>query len=233
MADGITPDSVWDAEQLQRALHRAVLAVAAVQRDEPSAKPSASAPPGPECAGSTALASTPTLSAPTRRCPTSATPRARPGAAHQHRDLAQRGHSFGSPPPAALIPAPRGAPIDPAPSAIDHVAVAQVRASASGSSPFDVDERRIDLDRPRAARAPAPTVGGHDRHLASGRVHLGQQHRVSPCHDLDVSSKHVARAGVAVQLEGQPSRRRQDSAPRATRFVAAIDRDGGRSRRPA
>ena len=34
MADAITPGPVWDAQQLQRALHRAVLAVAAMQRDE-------------------------------------------------------------------------------------------------------------------------------------------------------------------------------------------------------
>ena len=110
------------------------------------------------------------------------------------------------PPPAALPSASlrRGAtvPIEPAPIAMT-TSPSRTCSTMRGAELVDaLGEDRIDLAGHAQRTRQRAAVGGDDRRLA-GRVDLGQQHRVGRAHDLDEVLEAVARARVAVRLEGQ------------------------------
>jgi hypothetical protein len=83
-----------------------------------------------------------------------------------------------------------------------------------------VDELRFHLAGHAHGARQRAAVGGDDGRLAGG-IHLGQQHHVGVAQHLDEVLEAVARAGVAVRLEGQHERR-PGKAPRAAASVAAI-----------
>ena len=214
---------VGDAQQLERALHRAVLAVAAVQRDEAAKNRRAAVRPARARPGRTRA----------RRRPASAAPRARPArqqrdlalgrtAAHQHGDLAQscdvdaRGGCSYRHPSAATLGATL--PIEPAPITIT-TSPSRAAAIAAGSSATSSKNSGSTLPATRSARQRA-AVGGDDRRLA-GRVDLRQEHDVGGRQHLDEVLEAVARARVAVRLEGEHEAP-AGNAPRAAASTAAI-----------
>ncbi len=99
-----------------------------------------------------------------------------------------------------------------------HVARAGVVQNGLRHGADVVDEHRLDLARHAQRACQRAAVGGHDGRLAGG-IDLAQQHRVGRADDLDEILEAVARAGVAVRLEGQ-----HQPAPRER---AARGRDGG------
>ncbi len=111
-------------------------------------------------------------------------------------------HWFIAPPPPAR-PAARHPPMEPAPMVITTSPPRAAARDRLGQRRHVVDEHDVDpagqAQRPRQRAA----VGADDRRFAGG-IDLGQQHGVEALqHGLDEVVEAVARARVAVRLEGQ------------------------------
>jgi hypothetical protein len=136
------------------------------------------------------------------------------GAAHQHGHLAQAWvvdvhvvivHCAFSLPLlflSSIHHVSRHPPIEPAPMVITTSPSRAMAAMACGQIGHVLHEHRLDLARHAQRARQRAAVGGHDGRLAGG-IDLGQQHGVGAAEHLDEVLEAVARAGVAVRLEGQ------------------------------
>ena len=115
------------------------------------------------------------------------------------------------------------APIEPAPM---HITTSPSRAMsrmACGIGGDVVDEHRFDLAGHAQRARQRAAVGRDDRRLAGG-VDLGQQHRVGLAEHLDEILEAVARARVAVRLEGQHQAPAREGAARRRQRGGHLDR---------
>ena len=148
------------------------------------------------------------------------------GAAHQHRDLAERLHVDVSAHAASSSSSTTCAgtsPIEPAPIEITTSPSRACSTIACRHRADVVDEHRVDLagDAQRARQRAA--VGGDDRRLAGG-IDLGQQHRVGAADHLDEVLEAVARARVAVRLEREHEAPAREGAARGRERRRHLDR---------
>ena len=114
-------------------------------------------------------------------------------------------------------------PIEPAPIVMTTSPSRAWSTIACGHLADLVDEHRLDLagDAQRARQRAA--VGGDDRRLAGG-IDLGQQHRVGAAQHLDEVLEAVARARVAVRLEGEHEAPARERAARRGQRRGHLDR---------